>query len=100
VPTGIKLDLPHDVCAIILPRSGLGGDYGLHLRNTIGLIDPDYRGEVFVKLSTKKAIEIPRYSRFAQIIFLPYINIVNLNITREISETERGASGFGDSGVE
>ena len=100
VGTGVKLDLPHDVCAMVMPRSGLGGKYGLHLRNTVGLIDPDYRGEVFLILGTKKEVEIEQYSRFAQILFLPYINVVNMLATTEISETERGETGFGASGVE
>ena len=99
VGTGVFLEMDADMCAIILPRSGQGSKYGLHLRNTIGLIDPDYRGELIVNLSTKTKITVERYDRIAQLLFLPYINVVNMNVTQRLASTTRGDGGFGSSGV-
>lgn len=99
VHTGVYLEQDNDMCAIILPRSGQGSKYGLHLKNTIGLIDPDYRGELIVNLSTRTKITIERYDRIAQLLFLPYINVVNMQVTETLAATERGEGGFGSSGV-
>ena len=100
VHTGLFLELPRHICAIVLPRSGLGRDYELRLKNTVGLIDPDYRGEIIVHLKTTKEVTIKQYDRFAQILFLPFIEIVNLRVKEFLSNTDRGEAGFGASGVE
>lgn len=102
IETGLKLEIPPELMGLVLPRSGLGSQ-GIILRNTIGLIDPDYRGELIVNLYNennnptldKKVFK--KGDRIAQIIFLPRVAI-NFGITKKLNETERGEGGFGSSG--
>ena len=99
VHTGVYLEMPKHMCALILPRSGLGRKYELRLKNTVGLIDPDYRGELICVMKATSTVEIEQYSRFAQILFLPFIEIVNMRVKETLSKTARGEGGFGHSGV-
>ncbi|MGR6836101.1 dUTP diphosphatase [Syntrophomonas erecta] len=100
VPTGIALSLPAGYEAQIRPRSGLALKYGLTILNTPGTIDADYRGEIqvlVINLGDKEYI-LKRGERLAQMVFTrvekaQFIEVENL------SETERGAGGFGHTGV-
>lgn len=100
VRTGLYLALPEGVAGIILPRSGLG-NRGLVLGNLTGLIDSDYRGELIISAWNRnmngKSIHIEEGSRCAQLMFVPYIR-AQLNRVDELSETARGAGGFGSTG--
>lgn len=99
ISTGIIVEFPKTVMGLIIPRSGLGSKYGLRLANTIGLIDPGYRGEIKAVLTSSKEVEIAQYDRFAQLLFMPFYNVSLTPILDIDMSTSRGAKGFGDSGV-
>jgi dUTP pyrophosphatase len=105
VPSGIALhmDSPH-LCAVILPRSGLGHKKGLVLGNSVGLIDADYSAQCFISVWNRnpggsEAITIEPGERIAQMMFLPVIR-PEFQVVDEFSRSsERGAGGFGSTGV-
>lgn len=98
-PVGFQLALAENHCAIILPRSGLGTK-GIVLANTIGLIDPDYRGEVKVSLLNRRGREfvIHPLDRVAQMLVLPFVP-PSYQFVDELDETARGENGFGSTGM-
>lgn len=100
VPTGIAIGLPQGYEAQVRPRSGLALKNGITVANAPGTIDADYRGEVcaiLINLSDQDFV-ISRGMRIAQMIVAPYSR-VSWNIVGELSETERGAGGFGSTGL-
>lgn len=101
IPTGISIaPETRDVVAVVAARSGLGTKKGICLSNGIGVIDSDYRGEIGVGLfnTGKEDFTIERGDRIAQMMFLP-VFAANLIEADELDETERGAGGFGSTGV-
>ena len=99
VPTGIIVEFPKTAFGLLVPRSGLGSKYGMRLLNTVGIIDPDYRGEIIAFITAEKEFTLEKYDRFVQLIFVPFM-MTNLipNIDLAV-DTARGSKGFGDSGV-
>jgi dUTP pyrophosphatase len=100
IPTGLFIELPEGYEAQVRPRSGLAMKNGVTVLNTPGTIDADYRGEVMViliNLSCEPFI-IQNGDRIAQMVIAKYETIV-WNQVVELSETPRGAGGFGSSGV-
>ncbi|MEM5820055.1 MAG: dUTP diphosphatase [Candidatus Aenigmatarchaeota archaeon] len=97
VSTGIAIEIPKGYVGIIKDRSGLATK-GLHV--LAGVIDENYRGEVKIVLINlgKEKIFLEKYSRVAQLLILPYLKC-NVKEVEELSETERGNSGFGSSGI-
>lgn len=94
--TGLAVEIPDGFAGFLLPRSSLS-DYDLVLSNHVGLIDSGYRGEIkarFKRLGER--IYMPG-DRIVQLVILPYPK-VELEEVNELSETERGASGYGSSG--
>lgn len=91
---------------LLLPRSGWGDKYGFRLRNTAGVIDADYRGEVEMRVEFDECppelsyfTDDPRKPlRVGQIIFMPYY-AGGLQVVEDLSVTERGDGGFGSTGV-
>ena len=101
IPTGISIaPETSGVVAVVAARSGLGTKKGICLSNGIGVIDSDYRGEIGVGLfnTGKEDFTIERGDRIAQMMFLP-VFAANLIEADELDETERGAGGFGSTGV-
>lgn len=100
VPTGLSIELPQGYEAQIRPRSGLAIKKGLSLVNTPGTIDSDYRGEIGVILInlSKETQTIEPGERVAQMVIAKYeqSNLVEVEV---LSDTERGAGGFGSTGV-
>lgn len=99
--TGVKLDMSRaDVCAFAMPRSGLGCK-GLVLANTIGLIDPDYHGEIKLMLwnVSGQPVEVAPRMRAAQLLFLPFVIPTLTPVDAFPTITERGVGGFGSTGV-
>lgn len=99
VKTGLFIALPNNYEAQIRPRSGLAYKHGLTVLNSPGTIDADYRGEIgvlLVNLSTDDYV-IEDGTRIAQMVIAPYTK-VTLNSVEELSETHRGAGGFGSTG--
>jgi dUTP pyrophosphatase len=99
IPTGIRLELPPGVEAQIRPRSGLALSHGVTVLNAPGTIDSDYRGEIMVILINhgREPFTVRRGDRIAQIVFAPILR-GEFELRSGISETERGASGFGSTG--
>jgi len=99
IPTGFAISMPQELEAQIRPRSGLAYKYGITCLNTPGTIDADYRGEVKVLLINlgQEPFVINRNERIAQLVFqqVPVIRLVQVD---ELSDTARGAGGFGHTG--
>ena len=100
IGTGLSFDLPNYTFGGIFPRSGIATKRGLRPANTPGVCDSDYRGEYIVALHNDS--ESPQWvepgERIAQLIVLPYVP-VKFQEVEELSETERGAGGFGSTGA-
>jgi dUTP pyrophosphatase len=75
IGTGIAVALPDDVCALLLPRSGLAARYGIGVVNSPGLIDPSYRGEINVILlnTSSEIFHAQAHDRIAQLLLLPFL---------------------------
>lgn len=100
IKTGVSIELPEGYEAQVRARSGLAYKYGIGLVNGIGSIDNDYKGEIGVILINhgKEPFVIEHGDRIAQLVVVPMIQ-ANFIEVDEISETERGAGGFGHTGV-
>ncbi|AHB01565.1 deoxyuridine 5'-triphosphate nucleotidohydrolase [Brucella ceti TE28753-12] len=100
VPTGLILEIPQGYEVQIRPRSGLAFKNGITCLNTPGTIDSDYRGEVKVLLINlgDDDFRIERGMRIAQAVFAPVIQ-PKIEERAKISETARGAGGFGSTGT-
>lgn len=99
VPTGMTIALPADYEAQIRPRSGLAFKNGITCLNTPGTIDADYRGEVKVLLINlgQEPFVIKRGERIAQMVIAP-VTQGEWTVVDSLSETPRGAGGFGSTG--
>lgn len=99
IPTGLFIELPQGYEAQVRARSGLAIKHGITLINCVGTIDSDYRGEIQVPLVNlgQEDFEIKNGERIAQMVIAKYEQ-VSWKITDELSETERGAGGFGHTG--
>jgi dUTP pyrophosphatase len=100
ISTGLCIALPSGYEAQVRARSGLARNNGIALVNAPGTIDADYRGEIQVLLINlgAESFTIERGHRIAQLIVAPVTRIV-WQETTELDETERGAGGFGHTGV-
>ena len=100
VPTGLCIALPEGYEAQVRPRSGLALKNGVTVLNSPGTIDADYRGEVQVILANlgTEAFTISRGMRIAQMVVAAYSR-VTWDKVAELSQTARGAGGFGSTGV-
>lgn len=100
VPTGIAVELPGpETVALIFARSSLGAKYGVALPNGVGVIDSDYRGEIFVALANSggEPYTVQNGERVAQMAIVPVLR-PQLTEVETLSETARGGSGFGSTG--
>ena len=100
IPTGLFFEIPQGYEIQVRPRSGLAAKNGITVLNTPGTIDSDYRGELKVILINlgKEAFTINNGDRIAQIIVSP-VTVADFIITDSLSDTQRGANGFGSTGV-
>ena len=100
VPTGLYVELPEGYEMQIRPRSGLAAKHGITVLNSPGTIDADYRGEVGVILINLSAEEfvIEDGERIAQMVIARHEQVTWEEV-EILSETERGAGGFGHTGV-
>ncbi len=100
VKTGLFLEIPKGYEVQIRPRSGLAAKHGITVLNSPGTIDADYRGEIGVILVnlSNEPFTIENGERIAQMVFSKYEK-VTFEETSELSETERGAGGFGSTGA-
>lgn len=104
VPSGLALNMGAMACAaLVLPRSGLGHKKGLVMGNSVGLIDADYTGEIFISTWNRNPvgsdpIVISPGERIAQMMFVPVLHAQMTVVEAFSSETTRGAGGFGSTG--
>ncbi|WP_298427162.1 dUTP diphosphatase [Rhodoblastus sp.] len=99
IVTGLVLEIPEGFEAQVRPRSGLALKHGVTILNAPGTIDSDYRGELAAILINHGAepFRIARGDRIAQLVFAPVVQ-ARLVITENLSNTDRGAGGFGSTG--
>lgn len=101
IPTGISIYIEDpNLCATILPRSGLGHKHGIVLGNLVGLIDSDYQGPLMVSMWNRGSEEftINVGDRIAQLVFLPVVQ-ADFEVVDDFAKSERGEGGFGHSGT-
>ena len=99
VPTGLAMELPRGYAGLIYARSGLACKRGLAPANKVGVVDSDYRGEFIVALHNHGAQTqtIAHGERIAQLVITPVLIPEYVEVER-LSETDRGAGGFGSTG--
>ena len=101
VPTGMAIHIADpQVCAMILPRSGLGHKQGLVLGNLVGLIDADYQGPLMVSLWNRGDARqvVQPGDRIAQLVLMPVVR-AGFRVVEQFEESARGAGGFGHTGL-
>ena len=101
IPTGLSIHIGDPaLCAMLLPRSGLGHKHGIVLGNLVGLIDSDYQGQVMVSCWNRgqAAFTIAPGERIAQMVVVPVVQ-VRFEVVQEFTASDRGAGGFGSSGT-
>lgn len=99
VPTGLSFEIPPGFEIQVRPRSGLAAKKSITVLNTPGTVDADYRGEVkaiLINLGTEPFV-IQDQERIAQCVLCPVIQ-ADMQLVEELSETHRGAGGFGSTG--
>ncbi len=100
IPTGLAMEIPLGWAGLIYARSGLATKRGLAPANKVGVVDPDYRGEIMVSLHNHgtEPQTVEAGERIAQLVLTPYLTARFLE-AEELSETVRGAGGFGSTGT-
>ena len=98
--TGLSFEIPEGYVGLIFARSGTATKRCLAPANKVGVIDSDYRGEVLVGLHNhgKEPSVVSNGERVAQIMFVKYMP-ANFVESEELTETERGAGGYGSTGA-
>ncbi len=99
VHTGLALEIPVGYMGLVFARSGLASKRGLAPANKVGVIDADYRGEIMVALynQSDKTQVIASGERVAQLVLVPFL-AAEYEESESLSETDRGAGGFGSTG--
>ena len=100
IPSGIAIHIADpNLCAIVLPRSGLGHKHGIVLGNLVGLIDADYQGPLMISCWNRSdaAFTIGPGERIAQLVIVPIVRAV-FETVAEFAPSVRGEGGFGSSG--
>ena len=101
IPSGLAIHLADPaLCAVVLPRSGLGHRHGIVLGNGTGLIDADYQGPLMISTWNRgrEPFTISPGDRIAQLVVLPIVR-ATLQVVDTFEESARGAGGFGHTGV-
>ena len=101
IPSGLAIHIADPgLCAVILPRSGLGHKHGIVLGNGTGLIDADYQGPLMISTWNRgdAAFEVSPGDRIAQLVLLPVVH-ARLQVVDTFEGSARGEGGFGHTGV-
>ena len=100
IGTGLAFALPEGTFGAVFARSGLASKQDLRPANCVGVIDADYRGElrVFLQNNGTETQTVENGERIAQLVITPCLDI-EIEETDELSETLRGAAGFGSTGT-
>jgi len=100
IPSGIAIHIDEPgICAMVLPRSGLGHKHGIVLGNLVGLIDADYQGPLMISCWNRSdsAFTIAPGERIAQLVFAPIVR-ATFDVVEDFAPSVRGEGGFGSSG--
>ncbi len=99
IHTGLAMEIPVGYAGLIYARSGLATKKGLAPANKVGVVDSDYRGEVMVALHNHsgESQTIEPFERIAQLVITPFLKVDYVE-DGALSDTERGAGGFGSTG--
>ena len=100
IHTGLSMEIPEGYAGLIYARSGLASKKGLAPANKVGVVDSDYRGEIMVALHNHSDTlqTVSCGERIAQLVITPFLS-VNYEERDELSDTVRGAGGFGSTGT-
>jgi len=101
IPTGLAMHIGDPgLCAMLLPRSGLGHKHGVVLGNLVGLIDSDYQGPLMVSCWNRgsAAYTVQPMERIAQLVIVPVVQ-AHWAVVDSFDTTERGVGGFGSTGA-
>lgn len=100
VGTGLAVEVPQGCVGLVFPRSGLASKHGITLSNSAGVIDSGYRGEIGATLlnQSDETTTLDAGTRVCQLIVMPFVPC-ELVPCEELTETERGAAGFGSTGI-
>ena len=100
IHTGISAEIPEGFAGLIYARSGLATKKGLAPANKVGVVDADYRGDIMVALynQSSAAQTVEKGERVAQLVITPFLKAEFLEAD-ELSDTVRGAGGFGSTGT-
>ena len=101
VPSGLAIHLADPaLCALVLPRSGLGHRHGIVMGNGTGLIDADYQGPLLISVWNRgsEAFTIAPGDRIAQLLVMPIVR-ATLRVVDTFEQSARGDGGFGHTGV-
>ena len=101
VGCGIAVEIPSGCVGLVFPRSGLASKMGITLVNSVGVIDSGYRGEIHAPIINQgcETVTLEAGTRVCQLVVMPYVPCELVPVD-ELSDTERGAGGFGSTGVE
>ena len=99
IGTGLAIAIPNGYFGAIFARSGISSKKGLRPANCVGVCDSDYRGEYIVALhnDTDSVQIVEQHERIAQLVVMPYLEL-DFEEYENLSETTRGANGFGSTG--
>ena len=99
VHTGLSMEIPEGYAGLIYARSGLASKKGLAPANKVGVVDADYRGELMVALHNHSTVPqtVSGGERIAQLVITPFLSVI-YEETETLSDTVRGAGGFGSTG--
>jgi len=100
IGTGLAVEIPPGHAGLVLPRSGLALRHGISMVNAPGLVDSGYRGELRVLLlntDREHPFDVEPGDRIAQLLIVPFAEAVPIEAA-ELSDSERGAGGFGSTG--
>ncbi|WP_045761683.1 dUTP diphosphatase [Xanthomonas albilineans] len=101
IPSGLSIYIADpQLCAVVLPRSGLGHRHGIVLGNGTGLIDADYQGSLLISVWNRgrEAFTIAPGDRIAQLVVMPVVRVA-LQVVDTFADSARGTGGFGHTGV-
>ncbi|MBT1017977.1 dUTP diphosphatase [Canibacter sp. lx-72] len=101
IPTGVRAAVPSGYALFVMPRSGLAVKHGVTVLNAPGVVDSGYRGEIMVPLinhDPQHSFQISAGDRIAQLVIMA-VPEVEFNSVTELPASDRGAAGFGSTGV-
>ncbi|WP_058196728.1 dUTP diphosphatase [Xanthomonas translucens] len=101
IPSGLSIYIADpQLCAVVLPRSGLGHRHGIVLGNGTGLIDADYQGPLLISVWNRgrETFTIAPGDRIAQLVVMPVVRVA-LHVVDTFADSTRGTGGFGHTGV-